>query len=150
MVLYSYCFDNCYSSKTSLQWKVSTQASILQTRNIDDRLLPYMVLVFDMILSAVWLLCWICSCGKWIQNYRNFDYANDKSAEYLLLALSILPTVISFTVHLPYIAITYLNDASHTTSMFIYYTLVVFVVECAQTEPVQRLQQERDSSKNFY
>ena len=99
---------------------------ILQTRNIDDRLLPYMVLVFDVILSAVWLLCWICSCGKWICNYRNFDYANDESAEYLLLALSILPTVISFTVHLPYITIAYLNDASHATSMFIYYTLVVF------------------------
>lgn len=99
---------------------------VLQTRNIDDRLLPYMVLVFDVILSAVWLLCWICSCGKWIQNYRNFDYANDESAEYLLLALSILPTVISFTVHLPYITIAYLNDASHATSMFIYYILVVF------------------------
>ena len=82
---------------------------VLQTRNIDDRLLPYMVLVFDVILSAVWLLCWICSCGKWIQNYRNFDYANDESAEYLLLALSILPTVISFTVHLPYITIAYIN-----------------------------------------
>ena len=44
--------------------------------------LIYMVLVFDVILSAVWLLCWICSCGKWIQNYRNFDYASDESAEY--------------------------------------------------------------------
>ena len=29
-------------------------------------------------------------------------------------------------VHLPYITIAYLNDASHATSMFIYYTLVVF------------------------
>ncbi len=99
---------------------------VLQTRNIDDKVLPYMVLVFDTILSALWLLCWICSCGKWIRNYQNLKYAEDESAEYLLLALSILPPVISFTVHLPYITIAYLNDASHATSMFIYYILVVF------------------------
>ena len=83
-------------------------------------------------LCLMWFLaqfvffCWIYSCGKWIKNYRNFNYADDESAEYLFLALSTLPPVISFTVHLPYITIAYLNDASHATSMFIYYTLVVF------------------------
>ena len=99
---------------------------VLQTRNIDDKVLPYMVLALDVILNAMWLLCWICSCGKWICNYRNLNYADDESEEYLLLALSTVPPVISFAVHLPYITIAYLNDASHATSMFIYYTLVVF------------------------
>ena len=99
---------------------------ILLTRNIDDRVLPYIVLFFDSVLDAVWLLFWICSCGIWIRNYKDYDYAEKQSKEYMLLALSIVPPVLSFVVHLPYIAIAYLNDASNATSMFIYYTLVAF------------------------
>ena len=99
---------------------------ILHTRNVDDRALPYIVLTFDLVLNAIWLGFWTFSCGIWIRNYKDLNYATKESKEYLLLALSTVPPVLCLIVHLPYIAIAYINDASNATSMFIYYTLVVF------------------------
>ncbi len=47
---------------------------------------------------------------------------------YLLLALSTVGPTIGLVIHLPYILIAYLNDASYATSIFIYYTIIVFVL----------------------
>ena len=47
---------------------------------------------------------------------------------FLCLALSTLGPTISLVIHLPYVFIAYLNDASYATSIFIYYTIIVFVL----------------------
>ena len=47
---------------------------------------------------------------------------------YLFLALSTVGPTIGLLIHLPYILIAYLNDAAYATSIFIYYTIIVFVL----------------------
>ena len=47
---------------------------------------------------------------------------------YICLALSTLGPVLSLAIHLPYVFIAYLNDASYATSIFIYYTITLFIL----------------------
>ena len=81
--------------------------------------LPYYVTVIDSVGALFWLGCWTASLCS---------YCCEKGHEYMCLVLSTLGPVLSLAVHLPYIAIAYLNDASYATSMFIYYTVTIFVV----------------------
>lgn len=46
----------------------------------------------------------------------------------MFLAFSAASSVLTFVVHMPFVAIAYLNDASNATSIFIYYTVVIFVI----------------------
>jgi amino acid permease len=81
--------------------------------------LPYYVTAIDSVGVLFWMGCWIVSLCS---------YCCDKGKEYKCLALSTLGPVPSLVVHLPYVAIAYLNDASYATSIFIFYTITVFVV----------------------
>ena len=47
---------------------------------------------------------------------------------YVFLAISTLGPTISVVNHLPYILIAYLNDALYATSIFVYYTVIVFIL----------------------
>ena len=47
---------------------------------------------------------------------------------YTFLALSTLGPSLSVVIHLPYILIAYLNDATYASSIFIYYTVTVFIL----------------------
>ncbi len=96
--------------------------------------LPYYVTVVDIVGAFFWMGCWIVSlisfCLKDIHDNAEYpcSWCCKKGQEYMCLALSTLGPLISLVVHIPYIAIAYLNDASYATSIFIYYTVTVFVV----------------------
>ena len=81
--------------------------------------LPYYVIVIDILGMLVWTFFWIFSLCAYIRSSNN---------EYMGLALSMTGPCMSVVVHLPYIAIAYMNDASYATSIFIYYTVVIFVI----------------------
>lgn len=98
--------------------------------------LPYYVTITDSFGALFWIGCWIASlCSYCLEDIDDSEeyrcsklYKFMKGREYLCLALSTLGPVICLVVHFPYIAIAYLNDASYATSIFIYYTVTVFVV----------------------
>ena len=83
--------------------------------------LPYIVAIVDTITILLWVICWIvglcssigCCCEK---------------KTYLLLAVSTVGPTLSLVIHLPYVVIAYLNDASYATSIFIYYIITTFVL----------------------
>ena len=54
-------------------------------------------------------------------NTRNVDKT------YLILSLTVLCPALCVIAHSPYIAIAYLNDGSHASSIFIYYTVLCFL-----------------------
>ena len=81
--------------------------------------LPYYVIGVDIIGALIWTCCWTFSCCSFL--FRQHK-------EYIGLALSTLGPTLSLIVHLPYITIAYLNDASYATSIFIYYIITVFVL----------------------
>ena len=104
---------------------------ILNDRNIDDNNLPYIVLFIDAAMAVLWGVCWIltfvssskCTCSN------RCSSCNGK--QYLLQAILTVGPIFMMVSHLPYIAISYLNDASYASSIFIYYTVVAFVIFCS-------------------
>ena len=92
--------------------------------------LPWVVLGIDIAGALYWIIFWMLSFCSWI--YEVYCYTPGKctcnNREYMCLALSTLGPILSIVIHLPYIAIAYLNDASYATSIFIYYTITVFVL----------------------
>lgn len=109
-------------------YTLKDKPAILQTRNIDENVLPYVVLSYDILLVLVWLCCFCPSCGMWCVTRADTNYGDKESYEYTLLAISTVSPILIFVIHVPYVAIAYLNDVSHATSMFIYYTVVAFVI----------------------
>ena len=98
--------------------------SILTDGNVDDRDLPLIVLSIDSLMVITWGLCWIPSC----MTCCKCCCKNLRDKRYLLQAISIIGPIFTLVVHLPYISISYLNDASYASSIFIYYTVVAFVI----------------------
>lgn len=98
--------------------------------------LPLVVVATDISGFAIWIGCWVTSFGTWVcHDYKIFD--NDPNTcgaicfnkkQYMWFALSTLGPVLSLVIHLPYIAIAYLNDVSYATSVFIYYTITLFLL----------------------
>ena len=81
--------------------------------------LPYYVICVDAVGALLWILCWLSAC---ILSFT------EKDKVYLPLAVSIIGPCLTLVVHIPYIAIAYLNDASYATSIFIYYTVSILAV----------------------
>lgn len=87
-------------------------------------ILPYVAVGFDSVAILFWLTLFIlaltstCKCSA--------GCVKDKT--YYFLALSTLGPTFSMVIHLPYIFIAYLNDAAYATSIFIYYTITVFIL----------------------
>ena len=102
---------------------------VLNDRNIDDNDLPYIVLSFDAAMAILWGVCWILTFVSWSKctNSNRCNSCNVKQL-YLLQAILIIGPIFMMVTHLPYIAISYLNDASYASSIFIYYTVVTFVI----------------------
>ena len=104
-----------------------------ETVTIDEHYvhaLPWVVMGIDIAGALFWIIFWMLSFCSWI--YEVYCYTPGKctcnNKEYMCLALSTLGPILSIMIHLPYIAIAYLNDASYATSIFIYYTITVFVL----------------------
>ncbi len=90
---------------------------ILTDRNIDDKDLPFIVLLLDLLMAMIWGSCCIFSrCCKKVES----DGVNIFKYRYLLLSISTVGPIFTLVTHLPYIVIAYLNDASYASSIFIY------------------------------
>lgn len=107
---------------------------ILNDRNFDDNAFPYIVLSVDGSMVVLWGLCWLLTSmyliwGKCTKN-KGCWCSNGKKLllQYLLKALLTVGPIFMLVTHLPYITISYLNDASYSSSIFIYYTVVAFVI----------------------
>lgn len=70
-------------------------------------------------INLLTILWWIVSC---------LIIICCKTKLYLLLVISTVGPTIGLVIHLPYILIAYLNDATYATSIFVYYTIIVFVL----------------------
>ena len=80
---------------------------------------PFFLLVYDVIC----LLAYIISVTALLIRSK-FD---DKGLNFYHLALTVSVPTASILLHLPYIAIAYLNDANHAGSVLILYTVVTFL-----------------------
>ena len=105
---------------------------ILNDRNFDDNAFPYIVLLFDGSMVVLWGVCWVLTFVTWISSKctesRRCCCCSRKQFLYLLQALLTIGPIFMLVTHLPYIAISYLNDSSYSSSIFIYYTVVAFVI----------------------
>ena len=105
---------------------------ILNDRNFDDNAFPYIVLSFDGSMVVLWGVGWVLTFATWIwgkcTESRRCCCCSRKQFLYLLQALLTVGPIFMLVTHLPYIAISYLNDSSYSSSMFIYYTVVAFVI----------------------
>ena len=101
----------------------------INERYVND--LPKIVTFVDIAGALAWITCWILGLCSWACHTPTNELNETKrfqNKEYMFLALSTLGPILSLVIHLPYIAIAYLNDASYATSIFIYYTITVFVL----------------------
>ena len=99
---------------------------VLNDRNIDDNAFPYMLLSLDGAIVVLWGVCWMLMFVTWSKKCGRRWCCNRK--QYLLQAILTVGPILVLVTHLPYVAISYLNDASYASSIFIYYTVVSFVV----------------------
>ena len=97
----------------------------LTDKNIDDDILPYIILFFDSLMVAFWSICWTLSFATCCKNSKCKFVGKH---QYLVQAISTVGPVFTLVIHLPYIAIAYLNDAAYATSTFIFYTVILFVI----------------------
>lgn len=97
----------------------------LTDRNIDDNILPYIMLSFDSLMVVFWCICWTLS---FVTCCKNSKCKFIGKHQCFIQAVSTVGPVFTLVIHLPYIAIAYLNDAAYATSTFIYYMVVLFVI----------------------
>ena len=83
--------------------------------------LPVIVAFIDVLAITVWIT--FCTLGLCSQLK-----VCCKERLYTFLATSTLGPTLSLVIHLPYILIAYLNDATYASSIFIYYTIIVFIL----------------------
>ena len=83
--------------------------------------LPYIVFGFDLFgfLFSVFLMI-VSSCCYCLKRNSHL--------EYIFLAASSVGPIISIIIHIPYMAIAYLNDATYATSILIFYLITTFIV----------------------
>ena len=102
---------------------------ILSNRVFDDKDLPFIVLAVDLVMVIMWTVCWILSYMPSICRYCcRYSCTKLDNKKFLLRAISTFGPIFTLVTHLPYIAIAYLNDSSYASSIFIYYTVVAFVI----------------------
>ena len=82
-------------------------------------ILPYIVCGIDAVGFLFWVVNWVISL---------YCTAKQKGIEYIFLAVSTLGPILSFTIHIPYITIAYLNDGTYATSILIFYLITILVV----------------------
>ena len=75
-------------------------------------------------MVMIWIICWTLSFVTCCKNSTCKFFGKH---QYFALAISTVGPIFTLVIHLPYIAIAYLNDAAYATSTFIYYTVVLFV-----------------------
>ena len=78
-------------------------------------------LVFDLACIVVYAILAIASlCVAYC--YKKYE-----EYELVILSLTVLCPMLCIIAHSPYIAVAYLNDGDHASSIFIYYTILIYV-----------------------
>ena len=88
--------------------------------------LPHILCVYDGLFSAAYIVIIIVAI------VTHFCQADKQQTEhddriYHILALTVICPILSLMMHLPFIAIAYLNDANHAGSIFIFFTIITIV-----------------------
>ena len=106
-------FDKVVSSNHELFAGIST----LKDQNIVSISFAF---IFDFVCFIAYIgLVTITLCCKFTEKYK--DYAP------VILSLTVLCPLFCIIAHSPYIAVAYLNDGSHASSIFIYYSILIYV-----------------------
>ena len=113
------------------------KTSILTTRNIDDNVFPYLAFSLDLFVFISWALFWIIRC----------HCCNADRKKYFSQAVLSVGPIFLLVTHLPYIVISYLNDASYASSIFIYYIVVSFVIFGSIDTAIRAFQQTTKKSE---
>ena len=77
-------------------------------------------MVIDILMSALYLVLLIVTTIIWYCYHKS-----DEQRYWLTLSLTTLCGIFNVFNHLPYIAMAYLDDPYHATSIFIYYTFIM-------------------------
>ena len=103
----------------------------------------YFILVVDIICLFSWFVlalfaycikfCTIshqssCTTQSDSEMDCNCELSHDQDHTYVILSLTVLCPLFCIIAHSPYIAIAYLNDGSHASSIFIYYSVISYVL----------------------
>ena len=79
------------------------------------------VLTFDLSCLIFWYVIIVISACTYIKTGKDDDYIP-------ILSLTVLSPVFCVIAHSPYIAIAYLDDGSHASSIFIYYSILFYAL----------------------
>lgn len=101
------------------EYTLDDEDLIIPDKNLSS--LPHLVLGIGGLSTLICAFFWFLSLFTWCKLCC-------KDKEYIFVALSILGPIFSLVIHLPYITIAFLNDAYHASSVFIFYTIVAFIL----------------------
>ena len=122
---------NVYALALSFTAVINTDNEIyeISEHHVYVKALPYIVFIVDALGVGWWLLWYVVSCISLLRYYRNGDQNGNIQTDILLAIYACtLGPILSFTIHIPYITIAYLNDGVYATSILIYYLITIFVV----------------------
>ena len=108
---------------------MSINQSDLQESNVLNSI-PKIVVTIDSVAISIWLLFFTLGIGALIHGCTQCICCTDplQNKALYFFAISTVGPLHSMVIHLPYIFIAYLNDAAYATSIFIYYTITVFIL----------------------
>ena len=81
---------------------------------------------FTKIDCAFPVATFACYLSKCIKHQRSLKVAKNHS--FIILSFTVLCPLFSVIAHSPFIAISYLNDGNHASSIFIYYTVLCYMI----------------------
>jgi hypothetical protein len=89
----------------------------------------------DFLCLFAWLLvftvvaCAFCvSTNKWEHDSIKRFFDLTKNHSFTILSFTVVFPLLSIIAHSPFIAISYLNDGNHASSIFIYYTIICYII----------------------
>ena len=150
LIVSAYCV--CLTGSAFYYWCNPSNKMDALFRNFDENrnLVPLCIVIIvdgmcflgclSAIIAAV--LFYNCECTKidcafpvatfaWctlkcIKHQRSLKVAKDHS--FIILSFTVLYPLFSIIAHSPFIAISYLNDGDHASSIFIYYTVICYMI----------------------
>lgn len=104
--------------------------SILYHSPVPLLIIDVVAFIAHVVIDTIAICLMHCSslCNRHCQSKflcAKKNRSNDR--DYYCLALTLFAFLVSIMVHIPYIAIAYLNDATYAGSVFIFYTIVTFL-----------------------
>ena len=100
---------------------------------------PWILVAFDgfailfnvLIVSAIGVkTCCSLSASKYVyltELWKKMCFGKFINFNYYCLSLTVIPLIISGLSHAPYIIMAYVSDADYASSIFVYYTVILFI-----------------------